>query len=72
MKILFRIFQEEKGQKIIKQKCEIEARLLNFEKETFEQWKMVISAQIPEFMGKTLLRRSSEKLLILNFDESVS
>lgn len=57
--------------KIIERKDQLEARLLEFEKEIFEEWRMMIATKIPECMKKTLLRRSTDKLLILNFDETV-
>lgn len=52
-------------------KGQLEASLLEFEKEIFEEWKMLIETNVPKCMNKTLLRRSTDKLLILNFDETV-
>lgn len=57
---------------IIERKCHLEQCLFEFEKETFDKWKMLVLSKIPECMKKNLLRRSAEKLLYLNFDETVS
>ncbi|KAJ6648778.1 Dynein beta chain, ciliary, partial [Pseudolycoriella hygida] len=66
---ILRLFHESEGLKIIERKNELESRLLEFERTIFENWKCSVVTDVPRCMEKTLLRRSTEKLLSLNFDQ---
>lgn len=68
---LFRIFENEQGEEIVRHYHELMGYITSFEKEIFENWKKQVVREIQNDIAKPLLKKNSKGELFVNFSEEV-